>query len=80
MDQSIFYVNIENLQDDAREAVTEAIKHDSDGKALWTENGVWVWDNPSDYPKTAGILGSDLVACFGFATPPSKTGDLGFNI
>jgi hypothetical protein len=31
------------------------------GEALWTENGVWVWDIPSDYPQTAGILGSTLV-------------------
>ena len=32
------------------------------GEALWTENGVWVWNIPSDYPKTAGILGAALVA------------------
>lgn len=33
----------------------------ADGEILWTENGVWVWDIPPDYPRTAGILDSAII-------------------
>jgi len=35
-----------------------AQRYSSSGEALWTENGVWIWDIPADYPDTSGILGS----------------------
>jgi hypothetical protein len=34
----------------------------TDGDTLWTENGVWLWNIPVDYPKTAGILDSVIIA------------------
>jgi len=39
-----------------------AQRFNSEGEALWTENGVWVWDISPGYPLTSGILGSDLAA------------------
>jgi len=32
------------------------------GEMLWAENGVWLWDIPADYPRTAGILDSAIIA------------------
>ncbi len=31
------------------------------GEMLWAENGVWLWNVPSDYPRTAGILDSSII-------------------
>ncbi|MFC1937187.1 hypothetical protein ACFLWY_01355 [Chloroflexota bacterium] len=39
-----------------------AQRFSSDGEILWTENGVWLWDIPADYPRTAGIEDSAIIA------------------
>ena len=30
------------------------------GEMLWSGNGVWLWDIPADYPRTAGVLDSSI--------------------
>jgi hypothetical protein len=33
----------------------------SAGEIMWDANGIWLWDIPSDYPKTSGILDSCVI-------------------
>lgn len=34
----------------------------ANGELLWIENGVWLWNIPTDYPRTAGVLDSSIIS------------------